>query len=296
MSGRENIFLNGTILGMTKAELKRKFDEIIDFAEIGDFIEAPVATYSSGMRVRLGFAIAIHCDPDILLIDEILAVGDLNFQQKCFDKLGKLKNLGTTIVFVSHDMNAVQRICRKAILFDKGIVVKQGNITDVIGHYYNLCANYSNGNLDVNLELKEKNVSTYKITYKYLKITNSENIETRDFKTGDDIFFEWCFQTDKELNNVTFHLGLMLDAYTFNGYSTFNDNIVVEKFTENTIIKLHLKKVFVSQGKYRIGIGIWDAAFIGCYFWDYESPGHINISSEKNMFSRFYFDHEWIIK
>ena len=120
MTGRENIFLNGTILGMNKLELRQKFDSIVDFAEIGDFIDAPVSTYSSGMTVRLGFAIAIHADLDILLVDEILAVGDIGFQLKCFKKIVELRNSGIGIIMVVHDLHAVSTFSNRLLLLHKG--------------------------------------------------------------------------------------------------------------------------------------------------------------------------------
>ncbi|MDD5571859.1 MAG: ABC transporter ATP-binding protein [Bacteroidales bacterium] len=135
MTGRENIFLNGTILGMSKSEIKSKLEEIIDFADIEEFIDAPVATYSSGMTVRLGFAIAIHCQPDILLIDEVLAVGDYNFQYKCFEKIKELKRNGTSIVFVSHSEGSVKAICSRGILMDHGRVVIIDEVDKVFLEY-----------------------------------------------------------------------------------------------------------------------------------------------------------------
>ena len=120
MTGRENIYLNATILGMSKKEINNKFDEIVDFAEIGAFLDAPVKTYSSGMYVRLGFAIAIQAEPDILLVDEVLSVGDVNFQKKCFDKILNFLNRGTSIIFVSHAISTVERLCTECILLKHG--------------------------------------------------------------------------------------------------------------------------------------------------------------------------------
>ena len=122
MTGRENIYLNGIILGMTKKEIDKKFDEIIDFAEIGDFIDSPVCTYSSGMNVRLGFAIAIHTNPELLLIDEILAVGDMGFTIKCLNKIDKIIS-NSAVVFVSHNMQFISRICSEVIVLGKGEVL-----------------------------------------------------------------------------------------------------------------------------------------------------------------------------
>jgi lipopolysaccharide transport system ATP-binding protein len=120
MTGRENIYLNGTILGMAKNEINRKLDSIINFAEIGDFIDSPVATYSSGMTVRLGFAIAIHCEPDILLVDEILAVGDVSFVGKCYNKINQLQENGTGIILVTHNTQAILDFCQRGILLNNG--------------------------------------------------------------------------------------------------------------------------------------------------------------------------------
>src|ERR1700682_2569479 len=116
LTGRENIFLNGAILGMTRLEIRRKFDEIVAFAEIEKFLDTPVKRYSSGMYVRLAFAVAAHLEPDILGVDEVLAVGDANFQRKCLGKMKDVAGHGRTILFVSHDMSAVRRLCRRAIL------------------------------------------------------------------------------------------------------------------------------------------------------------------------------------
>jgi len=135
MTGRENIYLNGSILGMTRAEIDRHYDSIVDFADIGEFLDAPVKTYSSGMHVRLGFAIAIHCDPDILLVDEILAVGDARFQQKCYSRIEELRSDGKTVIFVSHNMNTVTELGDRAVLFDKGRLVGHGTPRDVVNDY-----------------------------------------------------------------------------------------------------------------------------------------------------------------
>lgn len=135
LTGRENIFLNGAILGMRKAEIDRKFDDIIDFAEIERFIDTPVKHYSSGMYVRLAFSVAAHLEPEILLVDEVLAVGDIAFQKKCLGKMDSVSKQGRTIIFVSHNMNAMQRLCPKSILLHRGQLVTYGDTTDVIEQY-----------------------------------------------------------------------------------------------------------------------------------------------------------------
>lgn len=136
LTGRENVFLNGAILGMQKFEIKRKLDEIIEFAGILRHIDTPVKRYSSGMHVRLAFAVAAHLDPEILVIDEVLAVGDADFQKKCLGKMESISGEGRTVLFVSHQMNAVEKLCSRGIVLEQGAVnYESENIRDVIGHY-----------------------------------------------------------------------------------------------------------------------------------------------------------------
>ncbi len=135
LTGRENIYLNGAILGMTRAEIKNKFDEIVAFSEIEKFLDTPVKRYSSGMYVRLAFAVAAHLEPEILVVDEVLAVGDGAFQQKCLGKMGNISQEGRTVLFVSHNMAAVRSLCEKAIWLERGRVKQIGNAEEVISTY-----------------------------------------------------------------------------------------------------------------------------------------------------------------
>src|SRR6267143_2261242 len=135
LTGRENIYLHGAMLGMRRSEIRRKLDSIIDFSGVGQYIDVPVKRYSSGMYVRLGFSIAAHLDPDILLLDEVLAVGDLAFQTKCLDRIAELRKTGRTIVFISHDLAAVYRLCDRALLLSHGCILADGPPREVIDQY-----------------------------------------------------------------------------------------------------------------------------------------------------------------
>ncbi len=137
LTGRENVFLNGAILGMGKAEIERKFDEIVDFADVARFLDTPVKRYSSGMYVRLAFAVAAHMEPEILIVDEVLAVGDANFQKKCLSRMSEVGASGRTVLFVSHNTQAVLRLCQRVILLDKGAVLDDGNPRSVVSEYLN---------------------------------------------------------------------------------------------------------------------------------------------------------------
>jgi lipopolysaccharide transport system ATP-binding protein len=135
LSGRENIFLNGSILGMSRSEIEKKFDQIVAFAEVEKFLDTPVKRYSSGMYVRLAFAVAAHLDPEILVVDEVLAVGDYAFQQKCLSKMQDVSRQGRTVLFVSHNMGAINRLCQTCILLDQGTMVEQGPTSSVVQRY-----------------------------------------------------------------------------------------------------------------------------------------------------------------
>ena len=149
LTGRENIFFNGSVLGMRKAEIKRKFDEIVTFSGVEKFLDTPVKRYSSGMYVRLAFAVAAHLDPDILIIDEVLAVGDAAFQRKCLDRIGDISSReGRTILFVSHNMASIQSLCEKAFLLDNGRLILEGTAQDVVKNYLRSTASMDYDSLD----------------------------------------------------------------------------------------------------------------------------------------------------
>jgi lipopolysaccharide transport system ATP-binding protein len=135
LSGRDNVFLNGAVLGMSRSETGRKFDEIVDFSGVGDFIDMPVKRFSSGMYVRLAFSVAAHLDPEVLLLDEVLAVGDQAFQQKCLRRIEEITASGKTVLFVSHDVHSVARLCRQALVIEGGTTIFQGEVTDAIERY-----------------------------------------------------------------------------------------------------------------------------------------------------------------
>ena len=145
LTGRENVFLNGSILGLTKGEIKKHFDAIVDFSGVEQFIDTPLKHYSSGMQLRLAFAVAAHLEPEILIIDEVLAVGDSEFQKKCIGKMEDVSKSGRTILFVSHNMAAVETLCNRAILLSKGKLIDQGVCKDIINKYININASETKG-------------------------------------------------------------------------------------------------------------------------------------------------------
>jgi lipopolysaccharide transport system ATP-binding protein len=193
LTGRENVFLNGAILGMTKREIQSKFDEIVDFAGVERYIDTPVKRYSSGMYVRLAFAVAAFLEPEILIIDEVLAVGDAEFQKKC---LGRMKDVsvndGRTVLFVSHNMGAIRALCNTAILLENGSIKTTGKVDEVVGAYYKN-EDSLNGKFIVGRFDKSEKVVVEEITIK-----NQNNKNTEEFKTGDDIIVEAKIYSDED--------------------------------------------------------------------------------------------------
>ena len=175
LTGRENIYLNGTILGMTKKEIDKKFDEIVDFAEIEEFIDTPVKRYSSGMYVRLAFAVAAHLEPEILIVDEVLAVGDVQFQKKCLGKMGDVAKEGRTVLFVSHNMSAINALCTRLILIKGGRVTYSGDVHQGVNSYLN------DSSLDNTIDFEDDERSPIQIKGLSIKDEDGNTVDTLDY-------------------------------------------------------------------------------------------------------------------
>jgi lipopolysaccharide transport system ATP-binding protein len=208
LSGRENIFLNGAILGMRKHEIQRKFDEIVDFSGVERYIDTPVKRYSSGMYVRLAFAVAAHLESEILIVDEVLAVGDAEFQKKCLGKMNDVsKGEGRTILFVSHNLDAVKKLCNKGILLQNGNLIHKGNITSTLHNYLK---NYTNDNsrskliFEIN-ELKEAQI---------LKVELKDDLDAPviDYVSNQDIFVKITILNKCKNENARLNFSI-LDKY-----------------------------------------------------------------------------------
>lgn len=171
LTGRENVFLNGAIMGMSKAEIKSKFDEIVDFSGVERYIDTPVKRYSSGMHVRLGFAVAAHLEPEILVVDEVLAVGDAEFQKKCLGKMKSVSGEGRTVLFVSHNMGAVKTLCNRGLLLENGTLTYDGNIDETVNRYLRI---NQSGDQTGKVELHKKGFGTGEALIKKIEMINHE--------------------------------------------------------------------------------------------------------------------------
>jgi lipopolysaccharide transport system ATP-binding protein len=202
LTGRENIYLNGAILGMTKDEVSRKLDEIVDFSGVEKFIDTPVKRYSSGMYVRLAFAVAAHLEPEILVVDEVLAVGDAAFQAKCLGKMGNIAREGRTVLFVSHSMASVSKLCQKGILLQSGKIVMMGQMNEVVQQY--LGGIQKDDEVDMNLAERQDRQGDGRLRFTKLSLYENSGNKIDYLKSGSDvkIVIEYASTTNTNLKNV----------------------------------------------------------------------------------------------
>lgn len=256
LTGRENIFMNGAILGMSQEEIRKKFDEIVEFAGVGEFIDTPVKRYSSGMYMRLAFSVAAHIDPEILIVDEVLAVGDAEFQKKCLGKMKDVSNSGRTVIFVSHNINAIQDLCNKIIWLDKGQIVEMGDdVRKITSHYIHGHNTFETKweNTDEGRMYKHPNFTPIS-----MYIADSDNnLITSSIKGDDDVYLYIEAQIDK------------LDPALSMGYEIYNeDNTLLywsyfidqeeSKWPEvklgKNIFRTKLPKRLFNEGKYTVNL------------------------------------------
>jgi lipopolysaccharide transport system ATP-binding protein len=268
LTGRENVFLNGTILGMRKKEIEQKFDEIVEFSGVGEFIDTPVKRYSSGMFSRLGFSVAAHMDPDILLIDEVLAVGDMSFQGKCAAKIRELLGSGATIVLVSHQLNMIQSLCRRVILLQNGEVVKDGPVQDVIPHYQNIV--YKKKEEELKNKINSMDGRVRLDTRPLVDIVNvyfSDGHEKKEkFELGDRFIVTIEYDAREEIRDPRFSLDIFRGDSVLCCSSRMDDKGVnVDMIKGRGTITVDLGKMILAPGIYMTNISIWDKAMIQPY-------------------------------
>ena len=257
LTGRENIFLNGALLGMRKSEISNKFDEIVDFANTEKFLDTPVKRYSSGMYVRLAFAVAAHLEPQILLVDEVLAVGDIQFQKKCLGKMNEVSRSGRTVFFVSHQMPSIQMLCNRVILLSNGTIIKDGQPDEVIETYLQGNPNIENGIIDLS-DFTERSAGT-EYAIKDAWIENKKGDLCTHFKMGDSLTACYRLEASKPIQNPGFGFGVE-DIYGRRLFSA-NNYVMVEGSTnfnslQKGIIKCNFDSIPLQPGTYYISISI----------------------------------------
>lgn len=284
MSGRENIYTNASIFGLTKKEIDARLKDIVDFSELEEFIDNPVRTYSSGMYMRLAFSVAINVDADILLIDEILAVGDANFQAKCFNKLKEIKSHGTTIVIVSHSLGQIEQICDRSIWIHEGLIRAEGPPKEIDLEYLDFMGqklqestrkeleeknqqedeekSESEQEAEENTEAEEtpeekKRWGSGAARIKRIKAFTSDGAEQRIFRTGEDIKFRLDYTVKETVKDAVFGIGI----FNRDGVQCYGTNTRIDKHPEfdldkNGAAEITLEKVGLLPGEYLIDFAI----------------------------------------
>lgn len=261
LTGRENVFLNGIILGMKKAEIQRRFDEIVEFAGIGKFIDTPVKRYSSGMYARLGFAVAAHVDPEILLVDEVLAVGDMSFQRKCYDRMLDMINNGTTLIFVSHNMRAIQRVCSRCMVMYRGQAAFEGSPAEATAEYSNIlrkaAAERSKDLEDVQHGIAEQ-IMTHDAVIESVQLVRADGQSSRTFSAGENVCARAIVRFDADAPAPVIACTIRSpEGQVIYDYTTHWADIQTPNFAKNTRavidFPLHLN---LAQGTYFLGINL----------------------------------------
>ena len=260
LTGRENIYLNGAILGMSRREIRKHFDAIVDFADVEQFLDTPVKRYSSGMYVRLAFAVAAHLEPEIMIVDEVLAVGDTEFQKKCLGKMQDVAHSGRTVLFVSHNMAAVSNLCTSCILLQGGQLSHYGRTEDVIGRY--LAA--AQGSQNTNALVQGSRPSWARPLITAARLLDSQGEEQICFSLGSDVTLELTFDTQNGPELKAPVMGVIINHATLGvagGVNTrMSDFWATDGPYETGILRCHLKRLPLLQGHYSIDLWLGDGS------------------------------------
>ncbi len=274
-SGLENIYLNGTLLGMNKHEIRNKLSQIIDFTELGQFIQRPLKTYSSGMIMRLAFSVAIHAEPKAFVVDEALSVGDAYFQQKCMQRIKEFKIRGGSIVFVSHDMNAVKVFCDEALLLDHGSIVERGGPDGVIAAYNFLLAKKSERQ-EIRIQTNEagetQSYGNFKVEICDVQLTNEQGDGAECFVTGRPCNILIDLKANEKVDDLTVGI-LIRDKF---GQDIFGTNTYYQNFPlnmrrgEKYRVKYIIDELNIGPGKYTLTVAAHksESHVLDCYQWN----------------------------
>lgn len=255
MTGRENIFMNGAILGMGRQEVMSKFDSIVDFSGLGEFLDTPVKNFSSGMTVRLGFAIAINVDPEILLIDEVLAVGDLSFQQKCLERINDMRAEGRTIVIVSHGLNEISQMCDSAAWISKGELVDVGPATSIVDEY----TNQVRGAVKRQDSPRGTRWGSGEVRFENIQLLDSDGIPESQFQTYGPLYLRCNLSADQPTPGLSVQVRIsQLNGNELWRSSTHRMGWEVPIFENHLVVQLNIPDLNLLEGTYDISVAITD--------------------------------------
>jgi len=264
-TGRENIYINGVLLGLTRAEIRARFDEIVAFAGLEPFIDSPVKTYSSGMYMRLGFAIAVTVDPDILLIDEVLAVGDEAFQHRCVGKIQEFKARGKTIVLVSHDLGSIERLCDEAVWLDAGRLQAHGETREIVGRYLDHVAREEARALGVEHDRAEAIARTgtaarwgsREVELTRVQLAGGDGRERYLFETGEPCTVHLHFRAHRPVEDPVFGVGVFRkDGVCCYGTNTAVEGLAFGKVDGEGVVTMQIDRLDLVEGEYLLDVAV----------------------------------------
>ncbi|MFH1338283.1 MAG: Wzt carbohydrate-binding domain-containing protein [Candidatus Omnitrophota bacterium] len=277
LTGKENIYLNSSILGMSRSEINEKYGSIVEFSELDGFLDSPLHTYSQGMRLRLGFAVAVHIDFDILLIDEILSVGDVSFQKRCFDKIEEFRRKGKTMVITTQSLDIIERLCEEAFLLENGEVVQKGYPQKVAGRYLELLnekklpetlqRRYSKLRWWADKRFWEKKEGSKEARIVEVKTYNSNGKQTKRFKPGEKVSIRVGFVVDKEIEEPHFGIAIFREngVYCYGPNTSFDGHSIDKLNKGEGFFRVDFKSPLLMPGKYRLSAAIWDKDELWAY-------------------------------
>ena len=290
LTGRENIYVNGAILGLRRKEIDRKFDEIVAFADLEDFIDTPVKFYSSGMYVRLGFAVAAHLDPDVILIDEVLAVGDVAFRLKCFNHVRSLVESGSAIILVTHSQNDIARVCSRGIVLNQGKLIASKSLAQAVRHYQELLQTLGK-------ETRARRDTPVRL--KAVRTLDSQGMAARHFRSGEHVLVDIHFESKISANDCVFVI--KLGSHELGEFVSFTNRVsgqTIPISVGSGSIIVRLRNVPLLGGNYVVQVHLYDAETK--IFWDQAVPACTFdiIEPDPEIWKEFHtlrLEHDWLI-
>ena len=287
LSGRENIYVNASVLGFSKAEIDRIYDRIVEFSGIGEFIDMPVQSYSSGMAVRLGFSVAAHMEPDILLVDEVLAVGDLAFKTKCQLRIQELRESGVAIILVSHNLHTISHTCARTITLEKGRVLYDGDTETAIDVYR---ASLVRSNQDLADSLR---AGTGEIKIKGVEILNADGVPQESFKVGEAAKLRFHYHAAEPVLNPVFNITLhILNSYQVTGFRTDTDGLQLGTLSGEGYVDIIVPQLNLLPNIYTVDAILFHKD--GFTFYDrLNNITHLKVVGGHEINGTVYLPHEW---
>jgi len=285
LSGRENIYVNGAILGMSKREIRQKFDRIVEFAGIGDFLDMPVKRYSSGMYVRLGFSIAAHMEPDVLLVDEVLSVGDVSFKARCMEAMRTFLRSGTSILFVSHNLSAIKRFCDRVVLLDHGRVRCEGSPDEAIAEYSRLVTDLEDANPHglENSHIGGRTEQSGPAAITAVRILDGAGRPARSFVSGSPLRVELDYAIDLSCGGIddpNFVISVhMFGAGLYYQFESRRDGLRLGHCVGRGTVAVELPVLSLGEGVYQIGVALVDEYGLPQHDW-HDRAYRINVVSD----------------